>query len=83
MIDPTKLYAICRDRTGRKKWGVVGSVTEIKGGATELYFETTPTASWGWRAYLFPAGAELPEIPTDHPQQQQQAAPTGEGGSHQ
>jgi hypothetical protein len=80
MIDPTKLYAICRDRTGRKKWGVVGGVTNLKDGSTEIYFEQTPTAAWGWKAYLFPAGSELPEIPTDQPSQPK---PTGEGESHQ
>jgi hypothetical protein len=77
MIDSSKLYAIFRDRDGRKKWGVVGSVTEIKGGATELYFETTPTAAWGWRAFLFPAGAEFPELPANQPPSQPK--PTGEG----
>lgn len=76
MIDPTKLYAIGRDRDGRKKWGVVGSVTNLKDGGTEVYFEQTPTASWGWHAFMFPAGAELPEIPTDQPSQLQQP-PTG------
>jgi hypothetical protein len=81
MIDPTKLYAICRDRTGRKKWGVVGGVTNLKDGSTEIYFETTPTASWGWRAYLFPAGAEFPELPANQPPSQPK--PTGDGKSHQ
>lgn len=79
MIDPSKLYAIVRDRTGRKKWGVVGDVTKLKDGSTEVYFEQTPTAAWGWRAFMFPPGSELPEIPPDQPSQRQQPPP-GEGG---
>ena len=78
-IDPTKLYAIDRDRTGRKKWGVVGTVTALKDGSTEVYFEQTPTGNWGWRAFLFPAGAEFPELPQEQPPQQKQQPPTGEG----
>jgi hypothetical protein len=75
-----KLYALCRDRQGRKKWGVVGSVTHHKDGSTEYHFETVPTGPWGWRVFTFPEGALFPEPPADKPQQQpqQQQPPDGE-----
>jgi hypothetical protein len=58
---------------------VVGTLTPIKTGATEIYFEHTPTGAVGWKAYIFPAGAELPELPSSD--RQQPAAPTGESES--
>jgi hypothetical protein len=47
MVDRTKLYAVTRDRNGRRKWAVVGTLTPIKTGATEIYFEHTPTGAVG------------------------------------
>jgi hypothetical protein len=76
MTDPTKLYAVVRDCNARLQWRAVGSATPIKGGGTQLHFEMAPTSAWGWKAYLFPAGAELPELPSD--QTQQQPPPTDE-----
>ena len=61
--DPQKLYAVCHDREGRLKWGDIGTVTTPNARMTELHIERTPTGPWGWKAYLFPAGGPLPELP--------------------
>jgi hypothetical protein len=79
MVDRTKLYAVTRDRNGRRKWAVVGTLTPIKTGATEIYFEHTPTGAVGLESVYLPAGAEFPELPSSD--RQQPAAPTGESES--